>query len=82
MRYFKITFFKDIFATFAISDPFKFATEKDEKREELKQLDKRKQFSINTRLWIHCFAKRNMYTGFIYLLLNVDIGLATVITGI
>ena len=46
----------------------------------------RKLFSINIRLWIYCFAKRNMYTGFIYLLPNVVIGfglgLATVITGI
>ena len=58
-----------------------------EKSEEARRAETtEKLFSINIRLCIYCFAKRNMYTGFIYLLPNVVIGfglgLATVITGI
>ena len=57
------TFFEDFFATFTISDPFKFVTEKVEKREELKQLENRKLFSINQTMdLLFCQKKHVLFT--------------------
>ena len=49
MRYFKIT------------DPFKFATEKTGRE---KSCNNRKQFSINIRFRIYCFAKKTTVIGY------------------